>query len=97
MCIQTGNSDDRLTQIEWANFCRAVNCLIAEAAVEVLFHGHSPGGSRRQNACWVFDVSNVALAEALAAKLAGLCDEFKQDSIAMLFGTTEFLKPGGPK
>lgn len=41
VAIQIGNSDNKLSQVDWHRFCFAVSSAIEDLAEEVYFHGYS--------------------------------------------------------
>lgn len=88
ICI--GNSDDKLTQLEWARFQRSVQAEM-ELRYPIRFAGTSLPNVTWQNACWVVEVGDDAL--HLKAVLAVLARDFKQDSIALMLGEPEFIEP----
>jgi len=90
--VQIGNSDDKLGQKEWAAFCAAAEWVIPG---QIHFSGSSPGNANWQNHCWVSQVTDSKLPE-LRNGLAVLCRRYKQDSIALTVGDTEFV-PAGPE
>ena len=90
--ISIGNSDDKLTQAEWATFYRETNLLLRQ-------YGHTHGqwvsepASAWQNACWCLDM-RPELDGTLGLKndLGHLAGKFNQDSIAWAEAKdTEFL------
>lgn len=90
--IQIGNTDNKLTQQEWSRFVHTVNCHIAEMRLDanVYFRGSSPGDAPWQNYCWVLTAESL---NDLQSRLARLAHAFRQDSIALTVGDTEFVKP----
>jgi hypothetical protein len=94
--IQIGNSDDKLTQERWSQFVSEVHDFIIGWGYPIYFHGVSIGSAPWQNACWVFDVSEifeqVSAIEILRHELARMCFMYNQDSIALTLGDTEFVK-----
>ena len=94
--IQIGNSDDKLSQKQWAQFVAEIGALITDAEVDVHFFGGAPSFERWQNAAWVIAVRaevlhpNVVLG-ALKVAVADLRAQFKQDSAAWTEGETEFV------
>lgn len=90
--ILIGNSDDKLTQVEWANFCDELS-IIAKRFGTMYFEGTPPGHWRWQNACVVVSVGEDVIGE-LKQHLRDLCKIFDQESIAFIAGQTEFLKGG---
>jgi hypothetical protein len=90
VCVQIGNSDDKLTQKEWSEFCLECLALIQKCKThKIHFYGFSPGGSPWQNACWVF-VTGRDDVYPFKQELAKIREKYRQDSVAVLVGTTEF-------
>lgn len=93
LCI--GNSDDKLSQVEWADFQRALLLLVATAPTA---HGvwYSAPGSKWQNMCVCVEIElrHVHLWWETLHKLAG---RFRQDSISWAeVDHTKFLGPPPP-
>lgn len=86
--IQIGNSDDRLTQKRWSEFCVWVGRAVGVFSEQVHFAGGSPVSSPWQNHCWVVEVADP---QPLRQELARLRLEYGQDSIAWTEGETEFI------
>lgn len=97
--ISIGNSDDKLPQLEWAQFARAVDQAVTDAArwVGTQVHGrwYSLPTEPWQNACWCVDIdpAMTSVIEDLRNALAQMAGEWGQDSIAWAEATTEFLRP----
>ncbi|GIH07387.1 hypothetical protein Rhe02_54540 [Rhizocola hellebori] len=104
--VSIGNSDDKLTQREWADFVSDVQSDLVYALNPYgLIHGRwlSIPDAPFQNACWCvqFKASHgdagqtvdehMAIAKARLAKLAKV---YRQDSIAWAEAITEFIGPG---
>ena len=87
--IQIGNSDDKLTQKEWATFCSRVNDAVVEFAQDTHFSGYSQGSQPWQNACWVCSVLDET-SEGFKARLVEIRASHNQDSIAWTEGHTIF-------
>lgn len=85
-----GNSDDRLTQAEWADYTAAFVVLVREHADHVFGEWYSHPLSRHQNACMGFAVDEPATGQ-LRIALTDLRRRYRQDSIAWAAATTEFL------
>jgi hypothetical protein len=86
-----GNSDDRLTQTEWADYTRGFVVLVREHADEVFGEWFSHPTSPYQNACIGFAIEDAAAA-ALRTALTDLRRRFRQGSIAWAAApSTEFL------
>ncbi|WP_336214428.1 hypothetical protein [Nonomuraea sp. LPB2021202275-12-8] len=90
--VSIGNSDDKLSQREWADFVREVGfALMKYAGVQ---HGFwlSPPHLPWQNACWCVEVA-PSMERPLRAELAQWCGAYRQDSIAWAEATTDFITP----
>ena len=88
--VTIGNSDDKLTQSEWYEFCYQVNSNIRTHAKEIYGEFYSASKSRYQNACWSFAITDNwdrALKEALNV----LREDFRQDSVAWAEAEVEFI------
>lgn len=95
--VQIGNSDDKLSQSNWAAFIADTATLITKSAECIYFSGFSAPTASWQNACWVFEMKIDKEAE-LRSGLCMLCEAYAQDSIALTSSATEFLSfvhPGG--
>jgi hypothetical protein len=96
--ITIGNSDDKLSQADWASFVLDVDRAFQSA---VQFEGawvHGRWFSRPdepwQNACWCAewheDLRHVV--DALQRKLASIARAYRQDSIAWAEAQTTFIE-----
>ena len=96
--VQIGNSDDKLTQREWAGLYADVDQAIrfgfGTRLGKPTIHGTwvSRTADPWQNACWCIEV-NEALEERLRRVLSMIAGEYNQDSIAWAEATTEFITP----
>lgn len=88
--IQIGNSDDKLTQSQWAQFVFAVDMEVRARSTQVHFFGFSPADKPWQNACWVAEVEDFYY-DTLKRMLQNVKDVYKQASIAWTVGETEFI------
>lgn len=86
--IGIGNSDDKLTQLEWSSFIQSINAIVEKNAHEVHFTGFSIPTAIWQNACWVFEVSDERV-EKIKAEIHKVRRGFRQDAVAWIEGTTE--------
>lgn len=91
--VSIGNSDNKLTQAEWANYWRDVNATIL--VYNYVMHGvwHSEPTSEYQNACWGFELLSNASPERLKHRLGVLAYRYKQDTIAWAEAETTFVQP----
>jgi hypothetical protein len=88
--ITIGNSDDKLTQVRWSEFCKQLN----DYTLQFTRHGawSSDTWSPYQNACFCIEVPNSEVSP-LRSYLKYLAAMYNQDSIAMAIAEMEFLKP----
>lgn len=91
--IQIGNSDNKLTQNQWAHFVVGVNLAICSHCGHVHFKGGSDWDAPWQNACWVCVPISEEAANLLRSDLALEAARNGQESIALTVGETEFIKP----
>lgn len=90
--VQVGNSDDKLSQKDWALFCLETYRMVDGLCEQMHFQGGSQPLAAWQNACWVVTMEPFAV-EHLRVQLVRLARRFQQDSIAMTVGETEFVEP----
>lgn len=89
--VSIGNSDDKLTQAEWAMFVGNFRQAMHEHANDVYGEWYSAPGSPYQNACIAIAVAPVRVS-LLRAELTELRREMRQDSVAWaVVPTTEFI------
>ena len=86
--VQIGNSDDKLTQLEWHNFVKETQAAIEKHGGEMHFFGSAPNWYPWQNAAFVFVTDHV---NALKEELMELREKYSQESIAWTKGETEFV------
>jgi hypothetical protein len=88
ICI--GNSDDKLTQKEWSEFITMMNKMLRQVYAETQFSGFSAPNAPWQNACWVVGIHDHKI-EDLKNRIRHIRGMFKQDSVAVVVGETEFV------
>lgn len=88
--IMIGNSDDKLGQREWSQFVADTDREIVRLANNIFFSGFAAPSAQWQNACWVVEVADE---QDLKQILARLAKEYRQDSIALVVGDSELVKP----
>jgi hypothetical protein len=97
--ISIGNSDDKLSQMEWGRFYRKVDLTIQHIRqLGGTIHGRwvSQSTDYWQNACWCVEFIQTPphFVAALEQDLAKLAADFGQDSIAWaVVGEMKFLGP----
>jgi len=89
--IQIGNSDDKLTQAEWAHFFDRVDDAVKCRASKIHFSGTSHPAAEWQNAAWIFEIDET-LSLRLYDDMKVFCEMFNQDSIAWTEGRTIFAE-----
>lgn len=88
--IQIGNSDNKLTQSEWAHYVESTKICIENTVNQVHFFGGAPNWYPWQNVAWVCIIFDECI-DDLTKKLIGIRKSFNQDSIAVTIGDTEFI------
>jgi hypothetical protein len=90
--IMIGNSDDKLTQADWASYYSNTAIAIQRAGK---LHGQwvSEPASAWQNACWCIEVGKDS-AELLQLRLAEIAGDYRQDSIAWAVAETQLIRTG---
>lgn len=94
--VAIGNSDDKLTQREWAHFRACVDSMVRAYARHVHGAWVSPSADPYQNAAWSFQPL-AGERDTLREGLGALAAQFRQDSIAWTEGRTEFVPGVKPK
>ena len=90
LTVQIGNSDNKLSQQEWAHFVAAVRKIIGDWSCRIHFQGGSDWDAPWQNACWVCEVDHTGKDE-LIKRLSNCRKTFRQESIALTWGDTDLL------
>jgi len=88
--ISIGNSDNKLSQDEWSDFCAGVAFAILNHRSGQHGEWYSLPNSAWQNACWCIEISPENEA-ALKITLASYARSYRQESIAWAEATTEFI------
>lgn len=88
--ITIGNSDDKLSQAEWAAFQQRTDSIVAPPKTWVYGRWTSLPTSPFQNACWCVRVDPRDV-ERMRRELADLALEFRQDAIAWAEATAEMI------
>lgn len=95
--VSIGNSDDKLTQREWAMFVEDMDNLLE--VNEFTIHGRWFSAPDRgfQNACWCFEeTGSIQVGAWFRDGLAQFARRYRQDSIALAMAQTEFIGDGTP-
>lgn len=88
--IQIGNSDGKLSQIEWSEFVLEMQEAIDCHASQVHFFGGSINWAKWQNVCWVFEISESEI-YGLKSRVRRIRDRYEQYSACWLEGKAEFI------
>lgn len=88
--VSIGNSDDRLSQSEWAAFAMEVQSRVSLDASRVHGYWTSSSVSPWQNACICADIPESTV-PALKKELAVIGRRYRQDSIAWAVAKTELI------
>lgn len=88
--ISIGNSDDKLTQIEWSQYCVEMITRVVSIGYK---HGewYSVPYSAYQNACWCVEFttgSSIIEAREVSTEIR---KKYRQGSIAWAVAQTEFI------
>lgn len=93
--VQIGNSDNKLTQCQWAAFAFAMQQVVNRHVNVIHFCGGSAWFDAWQNACVVGEINETRIKD-LKLDLSELCSTYSQDSIALTIGPTEFVTGSCP-
>lgn len=80
--VSVGNSDDKLSQQDWAQFVRTVFRFVANEAHHVHGEWFSVPDSRYQNACICVEFDPDAHLDAVREGLALIAEQYEKDAIA---------------
>ena len=87
--ISIGNSDDKLSQSEWADYIMAVTSVLSTHHVTIHGLWFSETASPWQNCCWCVECEDET--GVIRGELGAVAERFRQDSIAWAVAETEFL------
>ena len=85
MVISIGNSDNKLTQVEWSLFVQDVEAAIKRSQAGVHFFGGAANWMPWQNVAWILDVEGVDVG-ALAREITCIREQYKQYSAWVMIG-----------
>jgi hypothetical protein len=88
VCI--GNSDNKLTQQEWAKFVQVTGEMLQSYESARHFFGGSETYAPWQNVCWLCMINDAQLPE-IKRNIRSLCDLYRQESAYILTGMGEFV------
>jgi hypothetical protein len=89
--VSIGNSDDKLSQKEWAEFVRDFNRSMRRYATQIYGEWYSNPAARYQNACIAAAIQD-GVVDVLRGELTEMRTYYGQDSVAWaVVGETEFI------
>lgn len=88
--ITIGNSDDKLSQAEWAGFFSETAIALRHIADHVHGQWASEPASAWQNACWCIELDEQWV-ETTQDALRRIAERYRQDSIAWAVATVELI------
>lgn len=90
--LSIGNSDNNLTQGEWADYCRLIAVTVDRSSLQTHGEWYSLPNSPFQNACWCFETNEQWL-PGLRAELRARAGQFRQESISLaIIVSQEFIE-----
>jgi len=89
--LSIGNSDDKLTQAEWADYNLRIAAEVTSYASTIHGAWSSHPAARWQNAAWCLEFTDLDAMWLARDTAAEIRKEFRQDSVAWAVAETEFL------
>jgi GH35 family endo-1,4-beta-xylanase len=89
--LSIGNSDDKLTQREWAQFITRVRAAITGWACQVHGSWFSAPDSMWQNANWCLEFDTEADMKYAREAIITIRRQYRQDSVAWAVADPEFI------
>ena len=92
MALMIGNTDNKLTQQEWADFVDDFVRKVRSSCTNVHFTGAPPTNSPFQNYCMVISMDGTNSSyNLLMQELTEIREKYRQNSVAVLEGKTRFI------
>lgn len=89
--VQIGNTDNKLSQQDWAKFCNEIHLGIMSLSGEIHFSAPSVGWADWQNSAWIFSVEDH-IVEFIKLSFISIRKKYLQDSLAwMICNEAEFI------
>lgn len=88
--ISIGNSDNKLTQIEWSDFVGEIRTAIEQVNATVHFFGGASTWEQWQNVAWVIDVKPKDVDKFLHV-VQRTRKKYRQDSAFVVVGDGMFI------
>lgn len=89
--LAIGNSDDKLTQLEWSYFIKDVEDRVVPMATEVYGRWFSAPDDPWQNACWALQFKSVQRETEAEKIVTEIRKRYRQDSAAWSIAETRFI------
>lgn len=93
LSVLIGNSDNRLTQMEWSGYAGKVNGLVRAWTYHTFFDGAPYTASQFQNHCWVFAIHKLDYQD-FEDELREIALQYEQESVAVVKGNTTMVNTG---
>ena len=90
LVVSIGNSDDKLKQSEWSDFCREMDNLMGRCG-KIHFMSGSPNWFPWQNVAWIVKLLSPATMATASNDIAKIREKYKQESAFVMYGTGNFL------
>lgn len=88
--LQAGNTDNKLSQLEWYKFVRRLGEILGCYESARHFFGGSETYAPWQNVCWVCEIE-IGKLEELKLALADVRQLYQQDAVCLLVGEAQML------
>lgn len=90
ICISIGNSDNKLTQMEWSAFVSDLDKIIQKYEATRHFFGGSVTWAAWQNVMWCCELPTDSVDEIKRA-ISLVRIHYRQDAAFILYGSGEFV------
>lgn len=86
--IAIGNSDNKLTQMEWSDFVSEIAIEIEYIKAKIHFFGGASTWEQWQNVAWIIETKYP---EELLVRVKKIREKYKQESAFVMVGDEEFI------
>lgn len=90
LVISIGNTDNKLTQMEWSNFVVDMEICIEKYNAQKHFFGGASNWEQWQNVAWIVECEQKAINEFLAS-ISDVRKKWKQESAFVIVATGMFI------
>lgn len=88
--ISIGNTDNKLTQMEWSDYVSDVELIIEKMNILKHFFGGSSNWEWWQNAAWILEVHPKDI-DVFVKEIKRIREKYKQDSAFVMIGEGLFI------